>query len=275
MGVRGLLSYCHSIQTKVHISKRAPSSIGIDAYSLFYHVKDDLTRAKELLEAFLSAGHTITLVVDRRANSKKTETVVRRGEIRAAAAADAETLEEIMHSESFELLSSQEKRVLERSLEQKKKSAWHFTAALLQIYKDMCSSLGVIVELAKEEADTALAQGCQEGRWSIVVSGDSDLLLLRVPRLWMLTGKNGVVKEIDYQEFLRYMCLTPDQILGLALLAGSDTSPRPLMRIEQAVSWLRYYGSLERIHSKYPDKVTCEDMLRWKDLQDVYTLTES
>jgi hypothetical protein len=86
----------------------------------------------------------------------------------------------------------------------------------------------------------------------------------------MLTGRPDCVKEIEYGEFLGFMCLAEEQIPALALLAGSDVSPRQLMRMDQAVSWMRYYGSLEKIHARFPDKVTCEDMVRWKEIAPLY-----
>lgn len=279
MGVRGLLSYCSPIQKRFFLQPTdsgppfSQATVAMDAYGLFYLVKDNLERARAYLSAYRSAGYSLTLVVDKRANQQKGETVKRRETARSEAKAVVQSLQAIVNSPAFQELSETEQSILQRRLHQKESESWHFSPALLERYKLLCAELDVGLEFAEEEADTALAAGVHSGRWSIIVSGDSDLLLLRVPRLWIFTGRPDCVKEIAYTEFLRFMCLTPDQIASLALLAGSDVSPRPICSIAQAVSWLRYYGSLEAIHARVPEQLTCEDMVRWKEIAPIYLST--
>lgn len=279
MGVRGLLSYCSPIQKRVFLQPTdsgppiAASRVAMDAYGLFYLVKDNMERARAYLSAYTRAGYSLTLVVDRRASQQKGETVKRREHVRAEAKAAVQSLHDVVESAAFQDLSPQEQAVLQRRLHQKEAEAWHFSPALLERYKILCRELTIQLEFADEEADTALAAGVHAGLWDIIVSGDSDLLLLRVPRLWIFTARADCVKEIVYTEFLRFMCLTGDQVVTLALLAGSDVSPRPICSISQAVSWLRYYGSLEAIHARLPEQLTCEDMVRWKEIAPLYLST--
>lgn len=275
MGVRGLLSYCSPIQTRILIGSThtRPSSIGIDAYSVFYHFKQNTQGAQHFLEELLRSGHTITFVIDRRASAQKQETVKRREAERTAAAVVVDSLSKIAESDDYKDLSPAQKRAVEQVLAWKKQESWHMTPAILHEYRVLCERMGISVELAEEEADIALARGVKEGRWDTVVSGDSDLLLLRVPRLWLLSRSPAHVKEISLDDFNRFTGLSAEQACSLAVLAGSDVSTPVLLPIANAISWLRYYGSIDVIHARFPDVVRCEDMIRWKMVQGLYSVS--
>jgi hypothetical protein len=275
MGIRGLLSYCSPIQTRLRISDASPKplSIGIDSYSLFYSFKHKTDRAQQFLEELLRAGHSLTMVIDRRAAAEKQETVRRRQTERNAAATVVESLSTLTKCEEYEDLTPEQKRAVEQVLAWKKIDSWHMTPAVLHWYKVTCECLGITVEYAEEEADYTLAKGVKEGRWSAVVSGDSDLLLLRVPRLWLLSAATPTtVKEVRIEDVYRFTGLNADQLCQLAVLAGSDLSPRVLLPIANAVSWLRYYGSLAVIHARFPEQVTEEDLKTWLRIEPLYRL---
>lgn len=265
MGVRGLLSYCRPIVRRIHVKQQQNQSIGIDAYSLFYSCKSNMERATKLLKEFLDAGHRLTMVVDRRASQAKEETVRLRKSKRTAASATKDVLESFHDSDDYTSLTPEQKGLVDQSLRWKEIESWHMTSATFAAYRDVCSSLGIAWVLAEEEADVALAAGVYEGLWSIVLSTDSDLLVLGVPTLWMLLiGSTSHVNQIRRDEFQRYVGLSRSQVVELALLAGCDSSPKKLVRIDCAVSWLKFYGSLGAIHRRYPDVVGCEDMVRFE-----------
>jgi 5'-3' exonuclease len=180
----------------------------------------------------------------------------------------------IQNTEEYNSLTVEQKKSVDQMLAQKKLQSWHMTPSIMEEYIAICKEYTIPIEYAEEEADTALARGVQTGRWSTVLSSDSDFLLLRVPRLLILsnTGNHSYVYEIVKEEFHAYTGLSETQAIQLALLAGSDVSPRVILPIAHAVSWLRYYESLDVIHSRFPTIVTCEDMLRFTTVRKAYEI---
>jgi 5'-3' exonuclease len=274
MGIRGLLSFCSPIQKHQDILSTPASRIGIDAYCIFYAFKNDIERAEGLLRCFHAAGHTCTLVVDKRASALKQQTVKQRVEQRTAASSRASLLEEFKASAEFQELTPQQRRSIDEMIRCKQAESWHMTPALLERYKEACEHLEIDVIYAEEEADTALAQGVKEGKWDIVVSNDSDLLLLQVPQLWMISAKSlSTVTSVDLKEFYAFTGLNAQTAVELAAVAGSDIYPAVTLPIAQAVSWLRYYGSLGVIHKRFPSVVTAEIMEKLPGVYETYGIT--
>ena len=82
----------------------------------------------------------------------------------------------------------------------------------------------------------------------------------------LLIGSSTHVNQIRRDEFQGYVGLSMAQIIELALLAGCDSSPKKLVRIDCAISWLKFYGSLGAIHRRYPTVVGCDDMVRFETI---------
>ena len=105
---------------------------------------------------------------------------------------------------------------------------------------------------AEQEADEALAKG----GFDLVITTDSDLIVLGVPIVWIPRGVALQHNELRFDDFLQHIGLRKDQLYELAFLAGCDVYPRSIKPFGEAVSWLRFYGSLTAIHQRKPKILT-------------------
>ena len=260
MGVRGLMTYCSGLKRPPN--RPRPSRIGIDAFCILYLFRADSAGLETYLRTLLSHGHTLTLVIDRRADKEKQETVDARRGARATAAAAAESLTEIMASPEFSDLHESEQSAIQRKLSLQQHNAWHVSGSHLRALASLAHTLGITWVPAEGEADEALAALSHAGAIQIVISSDSDLLILGVETLW-IPASNGSHLEISGLEFRRFLGLAGERVYELAFLAGCDVHPRSIVPVAVAVSWLRFFGSLQKIHERFPDKVSEDDMVAY------------
>ena len=82
-----------------------------------------------------------------------------------------------------------------------------------------------------------------------------------------LTFEAIAANEISSEDFLRCVGLEGDQMYELAYLAGCDVHSKSLMSVGEAVSRLRFYGSIENIHKKHPNLVSSEEVLEYNKLR--------
>jgi len=253
MGVRGLLSYCNPIRRHADMKARG-LKIGVDGFSLFYLFREDKDAFKAYFERVKLCG-TLTVVIDKRAAKEKKETVQERKDARAEAKAEASTLTSFTQTPEFELLDEKSQAVLDRLIAQRERAAWCLYPEYMKWFLDMLKSLDIPAVWAKEEADSELARG----EYDVVISSDSDMLILGARCLWLprADGKHG---EIHGNEFRSFLGLERDQLFQMAYLAGCDIQPKSLMSLSQAVSRLRFYGSIYAINSKHPEVVSSADV---------------
>lgn len=258
------MTYCASLKTHPHNSR--PSRIGIDAFCILYLFRTDTVSLETYLRTLLSHGHALTLVVDRRAVKEKQETVDARRAGRAAAAAEADALSEFVATPEFIELTESEQAVIQRKLSLQKRDAWRVSGSHIRALAALADTLGIGWKMADAEADETLAAMSRAGEAQIVISSDSDLLILGVERLW-IPSLNGSHMEISGLEFRRFLGLAGERVYELAFLAGCDVHPRSIAPVAMAVSWLRFYGSLQKVHERFPDKVTETDMIEYAALR--------
>ena len=265
MGVRGLLTFCKRIQKKANMEV-TDLHIGVDGFSLIYLFKerrDDFAEYMRGLVACSSTKGSIEFIMDRRASKEKMEVVKERREIRNEAKAEAKSLSTFVKSSEFDELDEKCRAVLEKVIAEKERAAWHLYPEYLKWLLEMLKNKSVNVTWAEEEADTALASDI----YDVVVSSDSDMLILGVKRMWLPRGVGLEHNEISSEDFLRCVGLEGDQMYELAYLAGCDVHSKSLMSVGEAVSRLRFYGSIENIHKKHPNLVSSEEVLEYNKLR--------
>jgi 5'-3' exonuclease len=239
MGVRGLMSICKSIKREAQIT--AGKRIGIDAFSLIFLFREKRTEFQEYLQALGSKGNSSTFVMDKRAQKEKKEVVDGRKEVRAEAKTEATEITSFTQTDEYEGLDSQQRKILEKYLELKRRDAWCLYPEYVKWVKEMVTGLGIPIIMAKEEADTVLARG----DYDIVISSDSDLLILGCKTLWIPSTHGNT--EIRHDEFMRLVGLSQEQLYQMAYLAGCDVQPKKHFSIEKAIELLKQYESLENI----------------------------
>ena len=244
MGVRGLMSYCKEIRKKANMN--IPKNLGLDAFSLIFLFRERRDDFKAYLTTLLSLGHTIAFVMDKRAQKEKKETVDERKQIRSDAKQEAGDLLTFTQTTDFDDLDEDQRRVLEKHLELKRRDAWCLYSEYVKWLKDMLAELKITLIMAKEEADTVLAKG----GYDAVVTSDSDLLIHGVKSLWIPRGVGVQHNEINHEEFLKHLGLSQEQLYEMAFLAGCDVQPKKFVDIQAAVSLLKFYGNLATIQKR-------------------------
>jgi hypothetical protein len=239
--------------------------IGVDAFSVIYLFKERREDFKEYMRGLVvCAGKngSLLFIMDRRASKEKMEVVKERREIRNEAKAEAKTLATFVKSSEFDELDERAQKVLEKLIEEKERAAWHLYPEYLKWLMEMLKEVGVEVTWAEEEADTVLADAGSD----VVVSSDSDMLILGVKRLWLPRGVALQHNEICGDEFLKCVGVSGSQLYELAFLAGCDVHKKSLMSVGEAVSRLRFYGGMEQIHRRHPNLVGEEDLQEYAKL---------
>jgi 5'-3' exonuclease len=241
MGVRGLMTFCKSIRREARPVQN--KKIGIDAFSLIFLFREKRAEFQAYLQGL--GSNTITFVMDKRAQKEKKEVVDGRKEVRADAKTEATEITSFTQTDDYEGLDPQQRKILEKYLELKRRDAWCLYPEYVKWMKEMVTGLGIPIVMAKEEADTVLASG-----YDIVITSDSDLLLLGA-NIWIPSTHGH--SEITHHDFMRLVGLSQEQLYEMAYLAGCDVQPKKHFSIEIAIELLKSYGSLENI----PDLDKC------------------
>lgn len=260
MGVRGLLTYlrsCHVIKyADMNISNQ---KIGLDGFSLLFLFKENREAFRSYLESMKLRGK-LMFVMDKRAAKEKKEVVEKRKEARKEAKESAESLEATILSHE---LDDDQRKVLEKMVAEKQRQAWCLYSGYLKWLMGMLEELDIDLLWAENEADEVLATG----DYDIIVSSDSDFLILGVRRLWLPRGVSIQHNEIDSQTFQKFIGLDKEKLFQLAYLAGCDVQPKSLMSVKEAISRLKFYGGIEEIHRRHPEFVSEIDLLGYNNLR--------
>jgi hypothetical protein len=246
-----------------NVSQHTGQKVGIDGFNLLYLFKERKEDLEAYLRGLLDLQMKLIVYMDSRAAKEKEEVVEKRKEAREDAKGKAESLEKFTKSEEFKQLDLKQQEVFQKKLEQTVAKAWSLNSKHTKWFKKLCADLKIDLRWAEQEADEALARG----GFDIVITTDSDLLILKVKTLWIPRGIGLQHNEILYQDFLHHIGLREDQLYELAFLAGCDVYPRSIKPFGEAVSWLRFYGSLAAVHKKKPTILTAKHLQEYARLQ--------
>jgi 5'-3' exonuclease len=261
MGVRGLMLYCRQIQRVADMSRKG-LSIGIDAFSLIFLFRENRESFKKYLQGLLDLEHTLIFVMDKRAQKEKKEVVDERKETRREAKADATELTSFTQTDEFAELDKEQQRILNNFIALKQRDAWCLYPEYVKWLKVMIGELGISLVFADEEADSVLA----DGNYDVVISGDSDLLILGVKALWI--PHHTYTLEILREDFLNLLGLQGEQLYQLAFMCGCDVQPRKIVDIQTAVSLLRFYGSIHKVYERLPTTISIDDINSYMRLKE-------
>lgn len=265
MGVRGLFTYCKKILRHAIVTNEAVNgkTAGIDGFNILYLFKDRKEDLEQYLKGLLDLGLKLKILMDSRAAKEKEEVVEKRKEVREEAKVKATDLENFTKSDEFKDLDPAQQKVLQKKLDQATAKAWSLNSKHTKWFKKLCSDLEITLTWAEQEADEALAKG----GFDLVITTDSDLLVLGVPIVWIPRGVALQHNEVRFDDFLRLIGLHKEQLYELAFLAGCDVYPRSIKPFGEAVSWLRFYGSLKAIHQRKPMVLTQKHLADFERLR--------
>lgn len=242
--------------------------IGVDAFSLLFLFREEREDFENYIRHLKTKGRLV-FIMDKRAAKEKREVVQGRKENRKEAKAEANSLTSFTQTPEFEELDKSQQLILEKAIAQKEHAAWCLYPEYVKWFQTLLESLEIPLVWAPQEADTILARG----DYDVVVSSDSDLLILGAAKLWLPELKRSIQHiEIDGRDFLKFLGIQGEQLFELAYMAGCDVQPRSMMSVKEAVSRLRFYGSLQGIHEKHPELINSTNIDEYKRLRrDVWS----
>jgi 5'-3' exonuclease len=120
--------------------------------------------------------------------------------------------------------------------------------------KDFFKACNIPVIDAEGEAEATASALVKQGIVAAVLTEDTDVLAYGVPfMLHKMDTSEGTFVEVDYEEILTQLKLTPAQFLDLCILCGTDYNTN-MFKVgpDRAYKLLLQYGSIEGIARNQP-----------------------
>jgi len=141
------------------------------------------------------------------------------------------------------------------------------TSSTFRESKEILQALGVpcIVPRGAFEAEALASSLVREGYADFVVSEDTDVLIYEVPMIRNLTRRDVPLVLVSGRDVRSRLSLDRSAFIDLALLMGTDFSPR-LRQVgpTRALKLIHEHGSIEQVleHAKYRPRVSSEEYLQ-------------
>lgn len=257
MGVRGLQSFLKQNYSKstsmedLLLPKNAKLRIGIDISYYIYKWQGDPEKILQLLSLLQSNSHRFILAFDGRAEDGKQWEAERRRQVRQEELKTASNLQQRI--EAGEYSGEEEKKVLERAVQDHQRKGWSLSREARQTLKERLYREKVPMVKAKGESDGLLAAMSASGDVDIVISGDMDLLVMGAKVLWTPVGDGYQFREYVREEILDQLKLTDYQFRSMCAMCFTEASEKlNAIDIQRAYHSMRVFRSLSAIRYKYP-----------------------
>ena len=199
MGVKGLFQFLKRFEDKVDITEYiANKSVGIDIFWFIHRSKGDLFSLQASLLPIIKSAATIYCVFDGVAPSEKREELKARAERREDILATCRRIEEWL-SFPFHRINSETRQIIRSYMFDLQREAWTPSPMYIQTVWRWLETKGCILSRATGEADDTLAELESSGAVDIIITNDSDLLLLGARTVLRVQYgcKKGAVYERD------------------------------------------------------------------------------
>jgi hypothetical protein len=269
MGIKGLYSCLKPFSHRIDYTTVPPLRLALDAYPFLYKFKYDLESCLKLFQSLLDAGYTLKIYVDGNPPKEKMEELSSRRQQKEEAYKKAEALKAFLQdTETSSSLDDQARKLIEKQIQAYEVESYSIKKETKERFFEKVKEAKIPIELCEGEADTALIQASLKGEVDIVVANDMDLFVGGVERLWILgkTNTDPLFLEFNRSEITKQFGLTPKRWVDVAILAGYEKVPQ-LKRasVQQAITWIRYYGSFETLFTKRPELLQGETIETYSD----------
>ncbi len=244
MGIPGLWSYLRTKLPKLLIQTEQPEKIGIDAHSLLYFWKADVDEFRRFIRTLKGAGHQLYFVFDGEAPEEKRKELEARKRYRHDAREQSKAIEEFLNSSKSKNMDFRDIQFLKEQKMNYENMAWQITKDNRDKIIELIEKEGVQSILAPKEADDVLLEMMSKREISVILTQDMDFLEYPVTRLWIPNFKeyHYVVYDLDIPIFCAEEDIAIENLQEVAYLCKEK-----YMTPNQAISNLRYYGSLKTI----------------------------
>lgn len=253
MGVRGFLSYMKKKVPFINPLESEPQRIGVDIHGLLYIWQDNMEAIQHFLRAFKNAGHTLIFVFDGEAPAEKKEFLQKRKERREHASLQAHILEQFLTTDEGKALDPKSRDHLLYQIQTLKASTWSITREYRETVIRLLLASNHQVIFAKGEADEEIVSLEKQKQIDVILSSDMDFIRFGVNRIWIPKFKNTQLNcyDFDLLIFCEEEDITLESLADVATLCGSEFEYSSITP-GQALSLMRYYGSLENLKKIRP-----------------------
>lgn len=244
MGVKGLFTVLRPYAERIRMPYQE-QRYAIDCYPLLYRFKE----ISHILEFLSSLPGTKILFVDGVPPKEKRGELQARRSLRENSAEKAKSLRDFLGTDAASELDSHALSILSTQAASYDAEAWSIKRGLLDELLVAVQEMGIEVRRCKGEADPDLVKAGVDGEVDVVVANDMDLFVGAVPVLWILHGND--LFEFRHLDICRQTGTSawPD----VAILAGYEKCMElRVCSAYQAVIWMRFYGSIERLFDRMP-----------------------
>ena len=258
MGVKGLYSCLKPHSRVVNYTKEPPMRLGLDAYPFLYKFKYDMDSCIQLLQELGAAGHTCTLYMDGNPPKEKMEELANRRQQKEKAFKEAEALKAFLNdTEKSSALDENARKILEKQIQAYEVESYSIKKETREEFMQRVKEETKIpLILCEGESDIDLTQASLKGEVDVVVGNDMDFFVGGVERLWVLgkTNVDPLFLEFNHTVLTKHFGLYSKSWIDIALLAGYEkTASLKRTSVQQAITWIRYYGSLETFFARRPE----------------------
>jgi hypothetical protein len=195
------------------------------------------------------------------------EELANRKQQRETAYQQAEALKAFLKdTEKSGSLDTKAKEILEKQIKAYEFESYSIKKEIRDTFlKRIKEETTIPIILCVGESDVDLILASKKGEIDVVIGNDMDFFVGGVERLWVLgkTSTDPLFLEFHHTALTKQFGLYPKSWIDIALLAGYEKAPQ-LKRtsVQQAITWIRYYGSLESLLTRRPE------LLQQQTLQD-------
>jgi 5'-3' exonuclease len=257
MGIKGLYSCLRQFSIPVCYQQELPARLGIDAYPFLYKFRENIAACMSLFENLRSVGHTLSIFVDGTPPKEKMEELANRRQQKEVAYQQAKALKQFLQDEEkASQLPPEAKQVLEKQIAAYEVESWCIRKEVRERFLQECVQNNFPLYYCKGESDDELIRRSAQGEFDVVIANDMDLFVGGIERLWVLgkTQQDPLFLEFRRSLISQKVGVNPNAWPDVALLTGYEKTPS-LKRCsaQQAITYMRYYGSLERFFEKRPE----------------------
>ena len=257
MGVKGLYSCLKAFSIPVLYHQEVPSRLALDAYPFLYKFRENIEACMALFDSLRSVGHSLSIYVDGTPPKEKMEELASRRQQKEVAYQQAKALKLFLQDESkASQLPVEAKHVIEKQIAAYEVESWCIRKEIREKFIQGCQMKEIPVHFCEGESDQELIRSSLRGEHDIIVANDMDLFVGGVERLWVLgkTQQDPLFLEFRRSLISQKVGIHPNAWMDVALLTGYEKTPQ-LKRCspQQAITYMRYYGSLEHFFDKRPE----------------------
>jgi 5'-3' exonuclease len=223
MGIKGLFTFLkrweQPVETKEAIKNK---SVGLDIFWFIHQSKGDMAELQASIMVFLQYALTVHVVFDGHHTTEERREVLE--ERRDKRHQTIEIIEEIMEAP---IMESRDQKILERHMAQLKRQIWKPSRAYIDQIKSWLIDRGASVHEPIGEADQTLIMMENLGIIDLIVTNDSDLIVLGAESVLcadrnVVLSKTHMRKQMGFtnecwKDFM-YLCRNVEPLIAYSMI---------------------------------------------------------